>query len=241
MYLEQPTLPPTNLPTATPLPPLRLNTAAPVAAQPLQPTVAPPQVQPTSMPPIVINTEPPQIIIVTATFAPSATPTETYTVTPSPTFTYTATETATEIPTATPTATYTETFTPSPTWTPSETPSLTPTFTATLPPALVAIGATCIDHYPSFAIQNYGAPLQLALWEIRQGELIAANGFWQYPELGTGGFANASAPAWVNVPGLYQLIIYQSWDAVTPYLTSVIQCDAPTATPTQTPTPEATQ
>jgi hypothetical protein len=250
-YLISPTLAPTNTATPRPpttYPPIQLATSAPPAA-PVVPTAIPP-IPATIIPPqLTIQPPPTTIIIVTATLTPtetatltqtaSATPTPTDTETPTATPTETASATATETASATLTPTETPTETPSPTATDTETPTATPTATGT--PALAIIAGTCADGYPSFAVQNFGAAIQYALWTIALGDAIAAAGEWIPPALVTGAFANASAPAWVNVPGVYTLSIYQGWDTVTPVLSAAVECAAPpTETATATPTETAT-
>jgi hypothetical protein len=258
LYLEQPLRSsPTRTahPTSTPLPPLILNTSAPPSAG--QPPA-------TSLPPIQLNTSVPVVqtivVIVTATPVaqnPTATRTASPTNTPSATATHTATTTATNTPSATATATHTltatETHTATTTATETHTATATETHTATATatethtatatatnaPGIVVILATCAEQYPAFTLQNLGgsAP-DFITWDIRQGEAVAASGYWSPPELITGAFFSASAPAWVNVPGYYILTVQTPWNASAPTLQAVVECIAlpPSATPTETAT-----
>ncbi|MCL4251792.1 MAG: hypothetical protein KJ065_26945 [Anaerolineae bacterium] len=238
--------------TALPLTAVTMQPLQPATARPPRPTAtnAPNSLFPTSQPPVVggsyptggsgsgpitvINTSeppPPVIVVITATPAPTLTPTRTpsptNTSTPTASNTPTVTPTATATNTLTATATHTATWTLTPTNTPTATLTATATIppTATLPPNVAIIAGTCADGYPSFSAQNFGAPGQVQ-WAITLNDLIANSGIWQPHELPSGGFVNASAPAWAGIPGTYVLTIYQ----FAPVQAAVI-CEAlPTAT-----------
>lgn len=234
----------TPQPQPTQIPPLVINTSAPVPPLVVN-TDAPPA------PPIVVPTNPPMIIIITATIAPTTLPPEqteeptpTETASATPTATPTETATPTDTPTATATPTETPTDTPSPTWTPSPTetatdvPTVTPIPTdtpvptnttiptATPVPMLAIIGSTCEPGYPLFAVQNFGGQVWIVEWSITTGDgQVAAADIWTN-DLPTGAFANAAAPAWAGIPGTYTLTITQSWDSALPLLSASVECEA---------------
>jgi hypothetical protein len=247
LYEVSPTLAPTRTftplsPSNTPLPPLVINTSPPPAAAPQQPINNPPVISPP-----VVNTV---IVIVTAISSPTPIPAEvtdeptnTLTPTQTPTLTLTPTETHTETPTPTNTfmPTDTATFTPTETQTnapgitvtdtpivtltpiPSETLTITPPPTNTPPPALAIVGASCADRYPSFTITNYGATSNFVQWDISIEIGVVAYG--EFVNLPYGAFTNASAPDWIDVPGIYTLTLYQPWDALNPTQIAIVVCE----------------
>lgn len=128
--------PESELPVITPPATWTPQPAPPVVQPPAQPPAqpAPPVEQPpviVTQPPVVI-TAPPVIIVITATLAPSTTPT--LTATPTNTATDLPPVLPTLAPSATPTQTWTPSLTASATFTATATPTSSPTPTYTLTP-----------------------------------------------------------------------------------------------------------
>lgn len=208
--------------TLTPFP-LRGSTTETPGASVLPPTS-------TLVPPS--STPRPQIPPMQPTSAPLILPTDAPPVYVPPTLPPPPTTASTRRPTRTPTETATTTMTSSAT--------LTNTPSATDAPNFNIYQADCTPGYPSFGVQNIGAPLgAYVLWDIKTSDgLSAVTGFWLEDMLLPDGLVSAAAPAWINVPGMYILTIYQPWDTMMPAQSAVATCTAPvTETPTATITP----
>jgi len=187
-------------------------------------TPEPPPVTPTATPDLNATVT---AIVATLTGQPSATAMETATETPTELPSATATPWPSETPTATATASPTQTPTETATATATASPTATSTPVPTLIPMLAITGADCSQGYPGFAVTNYGGAPQLVAWRIDLvGTGTVASGTWG-TEFLPGAFVSANAPGALGIPGVYTLIIDQSWDSGTPQLSASVECAAP--------------
>lgn len=225
-------------PTAT-LTPLGLDLPVETtAAVPNTPTPVPPSATPV---PPTKTPMPPALPVMPTSGGALIVPTDFPVIPPMPTIPPPPTSASTRRPTKTPTPT--ETATPTATDSATATPSPTSTLAATDTPHFNIYQSTCEAGYPSFSVQNIGAPLAaFVLWDIKTAEgLIVVNGFWLEEMISPDGLVTAAANSWINVPGTYILTIYQSWDALVPAQSAVAVCAAPTITETPTVTATATE